>query len=616
MLVDVLWVLQPLLRNGEHAMRFLSTSFAFLFTLALVIPAFGGDAPFAGRYSDGTLAVDLSQADGAYAGTFTRGAQQFPALAHATTRGLEGTFNASGNSFPFTAALDADTLTLSTGGKTYALKRVSSLANPLAHPGPAPAGGDALAGYTVEVSTDYGKSLVTQKPNTASVRAALESTFPDLARYFGARPAIGSAYQDAKDPESGGATFSSNLDGHPVKGFISCKLHDGAATVAVVYGRTDAPKGELDKLMHPPAQTDPAAPAAVVSSDPKIPLKAYDFPDGTGTVGLADGWDTKAQTSIHTAVLTGPADQVVILGNSVTVSTPDSPTVKMMQHNQEMMQQMQARNARMGFKSAPPPSGPPVMIAPFTDPVDALKNLMPLFSKRSEFNHGPSISLDRIISSEETPTQLAGGKGANITYAFTRTLNGESSHFRAHLHLQICLLNSPTEWMWFATSMQAPDSTFDHDLPIMTAMARSLKMNEARAKELSDAENAQTRQMTAQMAQQSQQNLENNARQFQHDQDSRNRIYQEQHAAQMDGYARHNQQWQSDQLQKSRNNADFIETIKGTRTVYDTQTGTAGTADLNYVNGVVDSLNRAALDPNRFIQIPLRDEMYPVPPGR
>jgi hypothetical protein len=597
-------------------MRFLAILIApLVIPLVSAVHAFAGDAPFAGKYSDATLAVDLSQAAGAYAGTFTLGAQQFPASAHATSRGLEGTFNASGSSYPFTAALDADTLTLSTGGKTYTLKRVSSPANPLAQRGPAPAGGDALAGYTVEVSTDYGKSLVTQKPNAASVRAALESTFPDLARYFGAKPAIGSAYQDAKDPKSGGATFSSNLDGHPVKGFISCKLHDGAATVAVIYGRNDAPEGELDKLMRPPVQAESAVPAGATASDPSIPLKQYDFPDGTGSVGLAEGWDTKSQTCIHPVIIPGPAQQFIILGNSVTIQTPDSPMVKTMQQNQAMMRQMQDRNARMGFKSAPMPPVAPELIAPFTDPVEALKNMLPLFSKRSEFNHGPSLSLDKIVSTEEVPTQLTGGKAAIITYVFTRTLNGETSRNRVRLNLQVCPIGA-TAWMWFATSLQAPDSTFDRDLPVMTAIARSLKINQERAKEVSDAENAQIRQMTAQMAQQSQQNLENNARQFQHDQDSRNRIYQEQHAAQMDGYARHNQQWQADQLQKSRNNADFVETIKGTRTVYDTQTGATGTADLNYVNGVVDSMNRAALDPNRFIQIPLRDEMYPVSPGR
>ena len=84
----------------------------------------------------------------------------------------------------------------------------------------------------------------------------------------------------------------------------------------------------------------------------------------------------------------------------------------------------------------------------------------------------------------------------------------------------------------------------------------------------------------------------------------------------MDGYAQHNAQWAADETQKQRNTADFIETIQGTRKIYDTQTGAEGYANLSDVTGVVDSLNQAALDPNRFVQVPLRDYLYaptPVP---
>lgn len=603
-------------------MRFVLISVAFLFSMFLTVASFGADAPFAGKYSDGKLAIDLSEAAGAYAGTITLGSQQFPASARSNGSGLEGTFSSGGHPFPFTASLAADTLTLSTGTKTYTLKRLGGAVNPLDNSGPAnpleqpanaPAGGDAPAGYTVEVSTDSGKSLIAQKSNVASVQAALEATFPELAAYFGARPAIGTAYQDAKDPKSGGATFSDNWNGHPVRGFISCKLHDGGATVAVIYGRTDGSKADWDKLMNPPAQTATAEPAA--PSPPEIPLHEYDFPDGTGSIGLAEGWTTKSPTVIHAVVITGPADQVVIIGNSQLVQTPDSPNVKMMQQNQAMMQQMQARNARMGFQSPPPPPAPPMLIAPLTGPVEALNNLVPQFSKRSEYNHGPSLALGKIISSEDAPANLPGAKAAIITYTYTRTQDGHSALFRAEMHVQTSPL-AQGAWMWLGTSRAAPDATFDHDLPIMRAICKSLNVNQDRAKQVGDAENAQMQQMTAQMAQQSQKALEANARQFQIDQDRRYQIHQEQMAAQEQGYAQHNAQWQSYELQKSRNAADFLETIKGTRTVYDTVTGTSGTADLNYVNGVVDSLNQAALDPNRFIQIPLRDEMYPVPGGK
>jgi len=193
-------------------------------------------------------------------------------------------------------------------------------------------------------------------------------------------------------------------------------------------------------------------------------------------------------------------------------------------------------------------------------------------------------------------------------------MNGNALQFRTQMHLQTSPITQAA-WMWLATARSAPDSTFDHDEPLMMAMCKTLKTNPDRVKQVFDAENQQMQQMTQQMAQQSQQQLEANARQFQQDQQTRQNIYQQQHDAQMEGYAQHNQQWQSDELQKQRNAADFIETIKGTRTVYDTQTGTSTAVDLSSVSGVVNQWNQDALDPNRFVQIPLRDEMYPVPPG-
>jgi hypothetical protein len=73
---------------------------------------------------------------------------------------------------------------------------------------------------------------------------------------------------------------------------------------------------------------------------------------------------------------------------------------------------------------------------------------------------------------------------------------------------------------------------------------------------------------------------------------------------------------QDSPLSVARHAADFNESIIGTRTIYDTVTGASGYANLTDVNGVVDSLNQAALDPTRFVQIPLRDQLYPLPPGK
>jgi hypothetical protein len=298
----------------------------------------------------------------------------------------------------------------------------------------------------------------------------------------------------------------------------------------------------------------------------------------------------------------------------VIVETPDSPNQKVVRQNQQMMRSMAARNRAMGMASPPMPQAPPSLVSPYLEPEAALKALLPQFSKMSEFNHGPSTTLDKIISVKDAPCFTPTGKGAIIAYAYTQTLDGQADHFRRAIYLQTYPMNAGT-WVWLATGVAALDSTYDQDAPVMFAMQNSLKINQPRWTEVLNAQSQQNMQMIKQMGDQENQALAANAKRYQDDQNTRNAIYQQQHAAQMQGYAQHNQQWAADETQKQRNAADFIETIKGTRTIYDTQTGAVGSADLNYATGVVDSLNQAALDPNRFVQVPLRDYLYAPTPA-
>src|ERR1035441_8228995 len=303
----------------------------------------------------------------------------------------------------------------------------SAPANPLGS-GATPAENSAPAGYTVEVSTGSGKSLVTQKPNIASVKAALEATLPDLAGYFGQRPAIGSAFQNAKDTSSGGATFSSTLGGHAVRGIISVKLQDGGAKVAIVFGRADAPKGEWEKLMAAPArQASPTAPANAgqAGSAPaaNVALTEYDYPDGTGSIGLPEGWTTQAQSAAGGVAIKGPANQVIFVHNAVTVQTPDSPMVLGQQRADAQLAEMNRRQAQRNQPPFTPKPVPPMLVAPPADPIDAVQVLMPQFSKRSVFFNGPTTTFGKFISTKEVPSNLPNAKSAIADYTISQTLN-------------------------------------------------------------------------------------------------------------------------------------------------------------------------------------------------
>jgi hypothetical protein len=89
-------------------------------------------SPFDATFSDGKTTVKLTAApDGTWSGTIKNGDNTYPITA-ATVDGTKarGKFTAGADAFDFDATLDADTLTLNTGGATYTLKRAAP-ANPL-----------------------------------------------------------------------------------------------------------------------------------------------------------------------------------------------------------------------------------------------------------------------------------------------------------------------------------------------------------------------------------------------------------------------------------------------------------------------------------------------------
>lgn len=80
----------------------------------------------AGSFKGDELSIDVMGDADHYTGTITRGEKSFPFTAHAEGNKLAGSFQAAGASFDFTATLDGETLTLSSDGNTYTMKRAAT----------------------------------------------------------------------------------------------------------------------------------------------------------------------------------------------------------------------------------------------------------------------------------------------------------------------------------------------------------------------------------------------------------------------------------------------------------------------------------------------------------
>src|SRR4051812_3198648 len=95
----------------------------------LAASAMGKDS-FAGKYEGAKLSVEVVRQGEEYAGTIHLGDQAFPLTAREQNGQLVGTFRTQGDSFAFAASLQNNSLTLVSGGATYALTKLAPT-NPL-----------------------------------------------------------------------------------------------------------------------------------------------------------------------------------------------------------------------------------------------------------------------------------------------------------------------------------------------------------------------------------------------------------------------------------------------------------------------------------------------------
>jgi hypothetical protein len=197
--------------------------------------AAGASAPYAGTFSGEGMRIELVAQGNAYTGTIHFNGQDFPVKAEragAEEAGgkLEGSFEHQGASFPFTASLQGRTLTFTTEGTSYRLKR--EMANPLAQAapsplvssapaGPPPASGEANAsqvpaGYQAH-QEGSGAVLIGPHRDSSSARDLLAGGLDDLARYFDQRPEASGGLIDKEDRE-GQASFTARLQSRLVEG--------------------------------------------------------------------------------------------------------------------------------------------------------------------------------------------------------------------------------------------------------------------------------------------------------------------------------------------------------------------------------------------------------------
>lgn len=434
-------------------------------------------------------------------------------------------------------------------------------------PGNVGAGGDVMAGT-------YADEKIILKLEEAGRGFGGTITMGDQKFPITARAGEGGKITGQFDAAGEKFDFSGSLDGNTLKletgGTTYTLKKAGGRNPLAPGGDAPKPKNPLGDRIAPKAVDTVAGPAPAPAPAPKVDLQTFNFPDGTGSIGLANGWRTNATTCAQGFLVEGPADQKLTVGMSLSIVTPDSQSV-------QLQRQMEQQARDMGM--APPPRIP-MLVAPLTDPVTAMQNLVPQFSQMSRAKGGPTVEVSNLQVREKPQSSMQGGQAAVLAYDIAKTTpDGRTTRSRAVARVETAPLGQDA-WMYWACEAQAPEASFDADLPAMIQMLGSWKVDNQG------------------LARVTKQNIDASNRQFEDG--------QRRHKELTASFDRYNESWRQGQVTQQRGHDDFIETIRGTRTVEDTRTGERHDADLGTVDQTVDTLNEN--DPGRFKQIPLRDQ--------
>lgn len=566
-----------------------------LFLLSPLVPAAENPlgvqtpAPFAAKFSDGRLTLDLAPAGGAYAGTITFNGKTYPAQAKATGDQLQGTFDVAAEHYPFTATLKGDALTFISAGVTYNLVKAQP-ANPLA--ANAAAAQDRSGDFLVLATTASGRTLFLQLPNPRTAETAITGTADALAKIFDAKPNLSGAFADSKNKQRGGALFTAKIAQRDIRGWIFFSIGDKTTDASVAYASDKAPQTEIETLFA-------ALPA-------QAKMKEHPFPDGSGSVDLPPDWTTPTQSLAAPLIIKGPADQGISSGLILSIVTPDGQLMKLANQNYQMKldnyKRMSAMSARLHSPPPPAPGLPPDPERDFPNlifcrycptPEEAMQDLIPILLERQKKQGGPEIKIDKVV--ESTPVDptpgIANAKASVFYWQYTRIQANSTVHFRAVTRLECYpVFDGKDTWTINLQEIRAPQDAFDRDFQLMNDILKSVKVDQKwlmeKMKQDGERLRRQAQAFSQQMFQQSQQ--------FQ--------------AQQKEHFERFESQMRAQAQARHDSNSDFIEMIRGVRTVYDTKTGERADASLYHVDGIVQGMNDAANDPGRFIQIPLRYE--------
>jgi len=306
---------------------------------------------------------------------------------------------------------------------------IDVLCNPLWAAAPPP-------GFKIWADARGGSVVTTSQVQGRTPAEALVKTLDRLSGYFDGRPVIVAAFQD-KNAGCAQGTFMAKMGGQVVKGVATAQMSGRNAGVTVIYDRADRFAISFSRLTASPGK---------MASKPTVKLHRVSLPDGSGTVGLPDGWRiTGANKGMMDAV--GPDGCVVSLGIYVPIQVPGGMNI---------------------------PGSENLLWAPYGPPAEAIFTV----GREMQRVYGRSVSQKlRIIEQHPTPSPLVQGKAAFLHFTFMNEFNGRLSPCRG-LAWVATAPTGPAQWMYYFSQVLAPDAAFARHLPAMLEIWKSWKVSD------------------------------------------------------------------------------------------------------------------------------------------
>jgi hypothetical protein len=190
-----------------------------------------------------------------------------------------------------------------------------------------------------------GRVLSTKMSGSPSATKMFQALMIGIKGYFDATPKLLNAFRDPRDSQVQ-ASFTSSINHVPVTGLMGVATQGNQARAVILFDASRAFAGSVNRLVT--VATGGGANTTTVQ------LTRVSFPDGSGSIGLAPGWELKFAGQ-GAADIAGPqpGTGMSIGANLIVPYTSDNPAQAIQMMAQQQAQQ-QGKNLRLTIIDSKP----------------------------------------------------------------------------------------------------------------------------------------------------------------------------------------------------------------------------------------------------------------------